>query len=176
MSQKSPSRVVKRRDSHSGINRLINLLFLRGVYSAICILLLANGLFFYSVLVRIRGGGNGVSKEKLTFQKNMTAGNQTIRVEVLNGSGVEGIARRMTEFLRRQGFDVIAYGNAEQFCFFETVVLDRIGNRTWAEMVAQAVNTGNVLEQKNPFLTLDVTLILGRDFKKLNPFQQERRE
>lgn len=99
-----------------------------------------------------------------------TGDHRAITIEVLNGAGVSGIARTMTEYLRSQGFDVLNYGNAGSFSFYETLVLDRSGDRARAQRVARAIGAGTVLEQKNPFLALDVTMILGRDFRTLAPF------
>lgn len=144
-------------------------------YGAIFVLLLLNGFFAYSLLERVYGPGKLVSEDETLGIESPIGGGRTIRVEVLNGAGVDGIARRMTDFLRRKGFDVIDFGNAESFGFYETVLLDRSGDQAAAGRVARAVNTENILVQKNPFLALDVTLILGRDYRKLAAFQQERR-
>src|SRR5690606_27161836 len=58
---------------------------------------------------------------------------QRIRVEVLNGAGVAGLARRVTEELRAEGFDVVYYGNAGSLTRDSTTILDRSGD---AEAVA----------------------------------------
>lgn len=145
------------------------------VYSATGILVLLNALFMYSFVVNFFLSGVDVSRERRGMEQEEVEGRRTIRVEVLNGAGIPGIARSMTDFLRRQGFDVIDFGNAERFNFYETIVLDRSGDRVAAERVAETVRTNNIVEQKNPFLILDVTLILGRDYRTLVPFRHERR-
>ena len=139
-------------------------------------LVIVNGLFIFSLISKISTSERGVSGDETAFSEGIVRGDQTIRVEVLNGAGVGGIARRMTDFLRRKGFDVIDFGNAKSFNYHETVVLHRGEDRTAGQLVAQAIRTTNIVDQKNPFLTLDVTLILGRDYRKLLPFTSERRE
>ena len=166
---------MKGGESRRRFTCLFSSVSLKIFYGAVFLLLVANGLFLYSLLERIRGSRHGVSHEAIPSRHDVKAEHLIIRMEVLNGAGIGGIARRMTDYLRGEGFDVINYGNAENFSFYETVVLDRVGNRLAAESVARTVNSENVLEQKNSFLAVDVTLILGRDFRKLTPFQQERR-
>ena len=67
-----------------------------------------------------------------------------VRVEVLNGGGIQGIARSATRALRDSGFEVGYYGNAETFTQEGSVVLDRVGRPEVAEGVAEAriVRTG----------------------------------
>lgn len=154
----------------------MKLIGLGTVYMAILVLLLLNGFFVYSLIGRFQESGKAVPEDETALVEGSIAGDRTIRVEVLNGAGVGGIARKMTDFLRRVGFDVIDFGNAESFEFYETVVLDRSGDWAAAERVARAVDVKNILEQKNPYLALDVTLILGRDYRKLAAFQHKRRE
>ena len=96
---------------------------------------------------------------------------KVIRVEVLNGCGVAGLAGEVTDFLRLQGFDVVNVDNAENFDFPETLVVDRAGNMPRAWQVARAVGIDNVIQQKDEDLMLDVTLILGRDHQQLLPLK-----
>jgi hypothetical protein len=91
-------------------------------------------------------------------------GRDGIRVEVLNASGVGGVARRGTERLRARGFDVVFYGNATGFHPDSSVVLDRLGNPEAARAVARGVGVERVLEAPDTTLYLDVTVILGRDW------------
>lgn len=139
------------------------------------LLFVLNGLFIYSLITKLFSVEKGVPGEETPLGEGVFERDRTIRVEVLNGAGIAGLAQRMTDFLRREGFDVIDFGNAETFNYYETVVLVRSEDRTAAKLLAAAVNTTNVVEQKNLFLTLDVTLIIGRDYRKLLPFQSERR-
>ena len=145
------------------------------VYLILGVLVLLNGLFVYSLVTRFLISEKRTLENETTLPEDFRVKDRTIRVEVLNGAGVGGIARKMTDFLRREGFDVIDFGNAESFKFHETVILDRSGDRAAAKLVAQAVNSSNIVSQKNPLLTLDVTLIIGRDYRKLLPFKSERR-
>lgn len=88
-----------------------------------------------------------------------------IRVEVLNGSREPGLAGQCSEFLQRQGYDVVNTGNAWGFSFAESIVLDRAGSPQKATEIGQILGIPNVIEQINtdPYRREEVTVIVGRD-------------
>ncbi|MGH7542544.1 MAG: LytR C-terminal domain-containing protein [Gemmatimonadota bacterium] len=88
-----------------------------------------------------------------------------IRVEVRNGSGTAGAAERVTELLRRRGFDVVDFGNADRFDHERTVVLDRIGRPDYAREVAAAFQGLPIESAPDSSLYLDVTVRIGRDLE-----------
>ncbi len=88
-----------------------------------------------------------------------------IRVEVRNGSGTAGAAERVTELLRRRGFDVVDFGNADRFDHERTVVLDRIGRPDYAREVAVAFQGLPIESAPDSSLYLDVTVRIGRDLE-----------
>ncbi|CAN5674627.1 hypothetical protein BH23GEM6_BH23GEM6_10370 [soil metagenome] len=87
-----------------------------------------------------------------------------VRVEVLNASGIAGLARRGTERLRAHGFDVVYFGNAGAFGPDSSLVIDRVGNRASAEAVAAALGLSAVQSASDTTLYVDVTVVLGRDW------------
>lgn len=87
-----------------------------------------------------------------------------VRVEVLNATGRAGLARRVTERLRAQGFDVVYFGNAGGPKQDSTVVLDRSGRVGAAAAVARALGTGRVQRRAGAPPDLDVTVVLGLDW------------
>lgn len=89
---------------------------------------------------------------------------QGVRIEVLNGSGVPGVARAATRRLRDWGFDVVYIGNARTFDHEETQVLLRAGDLAAAEAVAQALAAGTPVSAPDSSLALEVTVVLGKDF------------
>ena len=91
-----------------------------------------------------------------------------VRVEVLNASGVPGLARRGTEVLRDGGFDVVSYGNAPGFAPDSSVVLDRVGRMELARSVADAVQIPRVYARPDSNVYVDVTVVLGRDWATEN--------
>lgn len=88
---------------------------------------------------------------------------ERVTVEVLNGTRVDGLARRTTRALRRQGLDVVFYGTAADSVRDSTVVYGRRGDLRRAERVRAALGVGQVVQQPDPQLLLDVTVVLGLD-------------
>ncbi len=89
---------------------------------------------------------------------------ERVRVEVLNGSGVPGVAALARDHLRDQGFDVVFFGNAPSFDREGSVVLDRVGSPGLAEGVARALGIAEVETEPDSSLLLDVSVILGQDW------------
>jgi len=94
--------------------------------------------------------------------RNYTAaGLGRVRVEVLNAGGREDMARLATDHLRDQGFDVVHFGNAEDFGQDSTLVLDRATRLEAADAVGRALGTDWVESRPDTSLYLDVTVLLG---------------
>lgn len=84
-------------------------------------------------------------------------------VQVLNGSGIPDLGRVAAETLRARGIDVVMVGNADGSNYAETVVLQRRGPESVARMVAQRLGAGVPVQQLDPTLLVDATVIVGRD-------------
>lgn len=93
---------------------------------------------------------------------------ERVRVEVLNASGVPGLARRGTDVLRDGGFDVVSYGNAPGFAPDSSLVLDRVGRMELARSVADLVQIPRVYARPDSNVYVDVTVVLGRDWAAEN--------
>ncbi len=87
----------------------------------------------------------------------------TFAVEVLNGTTVNGLARKVTRALRREGIDVVYFGSAADNDVDTTMVIARRGDITAAGVVRKVLGVGDVVADPAPQLLLDVTVILGRD-------------
>lgn len=86
-----------------------------------------------------------------------------IRVQVLNTTGTQGLARRATRLLRDQGFDVVDMGNGSP-AQDTTVVLDRSGHPEWAASVAKVLKPATSRTERDSSRYLDVTVLLGRSW------------
>lgn len=87
------------------------------------------------------------------------------RVEVLNASGTSGLARDVTQRLRGLGFDVVYYGNGKNFDRNHSIVLARSPDTTAAHRVAEALGISRVESKPDSDLLLDVSVVLGSDWK-----------
>ncbi len=99
----------------------------------------------------------------------LTTSPSSVKVQILNGSGVQGIAAQAATGLTSRGFNVTGTGNAASFAYTNSV----IEYPSAADMAA--VNTlkeelTNVTDLLDPSLAPGtVTLILGSDFTGLAP-------
>jgi anionic cell wall polymer biosynthesis LytR-Cps2A-Psr (LCP) family protein len=116
----------------------------------------------------------------LTRQIQGASGGKVFTVEVLNGSGVSGMAGRTAELLRSFGYDVTNIGNAETQNYEETVIVDRSGLEEDAEEFGSIIRCTNFLFEapdpafgdiagqdmspQNYEYRSDFTLIIGKDF------------
>ncbi len=102
-------------------------------------------------------------------KNNSKSASSIIQVEVLNGCGASGVAEKFTDLLRKEKFDVVQVGNYISFDIDNSLVIDRTGNRFNAEKVARAlgIDSKNVIMQKNDDSFLDVSVVIGKDYKKL---------
>jgi hypothetical protein len=87
-----------------------------------------------------------------------------ITVEVLNGSGRQGLARSVTRMLRLEGFDVMYFGSARD-SVKATEVLSRRGDSTAALKVAKALGLPAIRVARDTLLRIDVTVLLGPDYQ-----------
>lgn len=119
----------------------------------------------YSLYLKIRI----ISDNKDKNEKDKVSA--IIQVEVLNGCGVEGIASQFTNFLRDKNFDVVSIGNFKSDNMEETIIIDRIGNKANAEKLADVLGVSkmNIVEHLNKDYFLDATLVIGKDYNKLEP-------
>lgn len=88
-----------------------------------------------------------------------------ILVEVLNGSRQGGLARLGARRLRRQGIDVVFFGNAGPPGVDSTRVVLRRGEDGQAERVRAALGVGVLSVDLDSIRRVDVTVILGPDFR-----------
>jgi hypothetical protein len=91
-----------------------------------------------------------------------------IRVQVLNGSGEDGIASRVASFLREGGFQVVEVGNADRPDYFATLVVARRTDPEAARMVAHYLGGLPVVRQAWSSETAEVTVVLGSDRSRLH--------
>jgi hypothetical protein len=91
---------------------------------------------------------------------------QAFRIEVLNGTGQIGLAKKAARSLTKRGIDVLKVGNADDDEYEESIL---IGRRENAQVVVlgNLLNCDNVIVQLRAKAIVDATLILGEDYKKL---------
>lgn len=133
--------------------------------AAIVVFALVLGAFAASTWMRHVGGEEGrpPTVENGDSLSPPPVERARIRVQVRNASGIPGAAAHITEFLRDAGFDVVDFGNAEEFDRSKTIVIDRLGSPGRAREVAAALQGVPIQSAIDTTLYLDVTVMVGRD-------------
>ena len=97
--------------------------------------------------------------------------NQNIEVEVLNGCGVPFLAAKTTDFLRSKQFDVVFSGNARNQQYQHTLIILRNEKIESLIKIADSfdidyTDSTHIKVTPDESLCLDVTVILGADYRK----------
>ncbi len=96
--------------------------------------------------------------------------NRKIRVEILNGTNVPDLARRLTYVMRRDSFDVLIYGTSRTK-LPKTVVVERNdSSMKYANHVASWYGIKEKTIEIDPDHIIDVSIIIGADYKKIFPY------
>jgi anionic cell wall polymer biosynthesis LytR-Cps2A-Psr (LCP) family protein len=123
-----------------------------------------------------------VVRQSLGVLTRQTEGSLTERiftVEILNGTGIPGLAGRTAELLRGFGYDVTSIGNASHSDYEATEIIDTSGSVEGARLFSEIIRCTNLRSEtvipEDPDMKLnmdlqnldyrsDFTLIIGRDF------------
>ncbi|MEM9424987.1 MAG: LytR C-terminal domain-containing protein, partial [Spirochaetota bacterium] len=108
-----------------------------------------------------------ISTQLHTLDK-IVAEEYPVRVEILNGTNVSGLASRTGVLYSQQGFDVIHIGNADRSDYDKTVVINlHSNNLDDVRRVAELIGAENLVLQPLPGgeqAEAEVSVVLGRDF------------
>jgi hypothetical protein len=112
--------------------------------------------------------GTGVASDSgATQDADLPSPEDRTRVEVLNGSGVPGVAAEATELLRASGLDVVYFGNAGSFDLDSSIVLDRTEREGAAEVVSRTLGINPMRVEPDTTRLVDLTVVLGLDWAGL---------
>lgn len=97
-----------------------------------------------------------------------------LQIEVLNGCGEPGLAQGAAERLQGRGHDVVRVGDSPTTGLQRTVILDRRGRDRLSRELARQIGPCPVLLERVGMAEVDLTLILGEDWKQLRLFSSGR--
>lgn len=114
-----------------------------------------------------------VDTQETQAEEAITPLEHKIQIEILNGCGVDGVAKIFQSILREQGFDVV---NTENYTlngklFWQvekSFIIDQIGVAEYAKLVAKALGipADNIENRENPAAIFEVSIVIGKDYKK----------
>lgn len=95
-----------------------------------------------------------------------------IKIDILNGTGQNGLAGRTSQIFKRFGYDIINLGNYSTNSLKQTIVVSRTMDSAAAEKIAKIIKCKNVQFSNTVNISnvnilndnSDVIIILGKDF------------
>tara|TARA_X000001036_G_scaffold379818_1_gene370878 strand:+ start:328 stop:873 length:546 start_codon:yes stop_codon:yes gene_type:complete len=99
---------------------------------------------------------------------------KNIKIEVLNGCGIKGIASKTAEFLRNEHrIDVVKFDNADRYNYLETIIIGRNEDLDKVLTVSKAFgipmqNKELIKHSPDESLGVDITVILGKNIISLD--------
>ena len=103
-------------------------------------------------------GGDGTTAPLVTVEPS------TVRVEVLNGAGVRGLAAQTEQALTALSFQVTGKGDADSSQYDHTIIRYAKGQEAAARTLASVIESGAELQPVSSAGSGDVQIILGHDF------------
>ena len=101
--------------------------------------------------------------------------NKKLRVEIFNACGVQGVARKLTDYLRKfENVDVVFFDNYRVQNLSSTYVIDRTDdNMSNAKAIAGMIcnKPQRLMPQISPDRQVEVTILIGKDYEELKAFQ-----
>lgn len=101
-----------------------------------------------------------------------------IQLEILNGCGESGVAKQLSNLLKKEKYDIVNSGNYMEkgkinWEVEETRIIDQVGNQENARNLADVMGVlyTNVETYDNVSPIADLTIIIGKDYKTLSIFQ-----
>jgi hypothetical protein len=88
----------------------------------------------------------------------------TLRIEILNGTSRDGLARVASRQMRRAGFDVVFYGSMDSAVAVSRVIARRV-ERDAAREVAAALGVDSIVAVRDTMRRVDVSVWLGDDYR-----------
>lgn len=120
--------------------------------------------------------------EETTTAKNeevyYTPIEKRIQLEILNGCGEKGVAKKLAGLLKKSKYDIVNSGNYIEngkvnWDVKESKIIDQINNQPHARELADLMGVlySNVESYENPSPIADITIVIGKDYKTLSIFQ-----
>lgn len=132
----------------------------RGRWIVLTLVLVLGGLWWWMRDGVPTGTARSVAAERAEPVRRVVPAGTRIRVEVLNGTGQRGLARRGTTAMRDAGFDVVSTGNyAERID--SSLVIIRTGNAEWAKLAVRALGAARTEVRADSSRYVDLTIVLG---------------
>ncbi len=107
---------------------------------------------------------------KNDFLKRLVVDNseaeQQLKVKILNGTDIAGLAKKVRFKFVTQGFNVVEFGTAPYPMFEKTVIINRRGEIAPVKKVSELLGVDNIYHIIDSSQLTSVLIIIGKDLAK----------
>lgn len=89
-----------------------------------------------------------------------------VTIEVLNGSGISGVATDVSNKLKAEGYNIVNVDTVKGIKYNQTHIYDRKNKASEAAKIAKLLGVKNVEKDIHEQAEADITIIVGSDYKK----------
>ncbi|MFC1724688.1 LytR C-terminal domain-containing protein [candidate division KSB1 bacterium] len=186
--------MVKRRTRKKKTRKIKEQKFdITSIIFAFCIVIIIGAVIYYA-FIKIKSSPPGDTAENIEQIDSTTIKQEeetpviqeeevpqsVLQINLLNGCGVPGIAKRIADFMREDGIDAVKTDNYREndvirFNVQNSFIIDRVGNTANARKIADAlgIDHSNIRTEISPDLMVDATVVLGQDYRNLKYFSQQ---
>lgn len=103
------------------------------------------------------------------FLKNLVlsgSGESAIKVKVLNGTNVSGLAKKMRAVLVREGLSVVEFGTSPYPFMDETIIINQKGESSSVKKLSEIIGTDKIYHILDSSQLNNALIIIGKDYIK----------
>ncbi|MFZ9759842.1 MAG: LytR C-terminal domain-containing protein [Candidatus Kapaibacteriota bacterium] len=107
------------------------------------------------------------------IEKRRTVSDVYIQLNIINATGVQGLAKKATNYFRDRGFDVVEISTSDSLQD-DSYVIDHLSDTVSARNVAHALGLADstIRHDYDTNLYLRASVVLGKNYQSLKPFKQ----
>lgn len=107
------------------------------------------------------------------LEKRRTVSDVYIQINIVNATGIQGLAKKATNYFRDRGFDVVEISTSDSL-ERNSYVIDHLSDTISARNVAYALGLSDsaVRHDYDSNLYLRASVVLGKNYQSLKPFKQ----
>ncbi|HPG38351.1 MAG TPA: LytR C-terminal domain-containing protein [bacterium] len=135
----------------------------------IWLLVVINAALISSFIHKIVG-----SRQTPDIITNTQVPDNPVKIQVLNGCGVSGVANDFADYLKRRNYDVTEIGNTPTFDYKSTVIINRERReKKYVDKFRELIGIPKdlVYPLKSDENEADLTLIIGSDYETLEIYK-----
>lgn len=110
-------------------------------------------------------------QSKATGYTEIVRVKQIVKVNILNACNVDGIAKKVKDYLNKQGIDVISTGNSSSASDRTYIIGGSDNNKSMNLASIMGIDKSMIKGQQSDSDNLNFSIVIGKDYAQLKPFK-----